>query len=210
MERLLERRLRRLVKVDQMKFGFMLGRSTVDAIFIIRRMLENYFGKNKKLFIFFFDLEKAFNWVPRKVIEWALKKKLVPERLVQAVMSMYKRAKTRVRVVSGHSEEFDVGVGVYQRSVLSQFLFSIVLGVLFENRRKGALYELLHADDLVLIAETIEELEAQFIRWKAAFERKELKINLDKTKIIESGGGSGVVVLAKIDPCSVCVERGIR
>ena len=34
-ERLLEKRLRRLVKVDQMQFGFMLGRSTVDAIFFL-------------------------------------------------------------------------------------------------------------------------------------------------------------------------------
>ena len=37
-KRLLEKRLRRLVKVDQMQFGFMPDRSTVDAIFILRRM----------------------------------------------------------------------------------------------------------------------------------------------------------------------------
>ena len=36
-ETLLEKRLRRLVKVDQMQFGFMLSRSTVDAIFILRK-----------------------------------------------------------------------------------------------------------------------------------------------------------------------------
>ena len=34
-----------------------------------------------------------------------------------------------------------------------------------------------------------------------------MKINLGKTKVRESGGGSGVVVLAKIDPCSVCRQR---
>ena len=33
-----------------------------------------------------------------------------------------------------------------------------------------------------------------------------MKVNLGKTKVIESGG-SGVVVLAKIDPCSVCGKR---
>ena len=112
-ERLLEKRLRRLVEVDQMQFGFMPGRSTVGAIFILKRMQESYIEKNRKLFICFVDLEKAFDRVPRKVIEWALRKKLVPERLVQAVMSMYKGAKTRVRVGSGHSEEIDVGVGVH-------------------------------------------------------------------------------------------------
>ena len=154
-ERLLEKRLRRLVKVDQMQFGFMPGKSTVDAIFILRRMQESYLEKNRKLFICFVDLEKAFDQVPRKVIEWALRKKLVPKRLVQAVMSMYKGAKTRVKVGDGYSEEFDVGVGVHQGSVLSPFLFSIVLDVLSEDERKGALYELLYADDLVLMAGTM-------------------------------------------------------
>ena len=206
-ERLLEKRLRRFVKVDQMQFGFKPGKSTVDTIFILRRMQESYLEKNRKLFICFVDLEKAFDRVPRKVIEWALRKKLLPERLVQAVMSMYKGAKTRVKVGGGHSEEFDVGVGVHQGSVLSPFLFSIVLDVLSEDGRKGALYELLYANDLVLMAKTMKELEAQFFRWKAAFEGKGLKVNLGKTKVMESSGGGGVVVLAKIDPCGVCGKR---
>ena len=54
-ESLLEKRLKRLVEVDQMKFGFMHGRSTVDAMFIFRRMQESYLEKNGKLFICFFD-----------------------------------------------------------------------------------------------------------------------------------------------------------
>ena len=169
-------------------------------------MQESYLEKTRKLFICFVDLEKAFDRVPRKVIEWALRKKLVPERLVQAVMSMYKGAKTWVQVGGGHSEEFDVGV--HQESVLSPFLSSIVLKVLSEDGRKGALYELLYADDLVLMAETMEELEAKFIRWKAAFEGEGLKVNLGKTKVMESSGG-GVVILAKLDPCGVCVVRGL-
>ena len=152
------------MKVDQMHFGFMPGRSTVDAIFILMRMQESYLEKNRKLFICFVVLEKAFDRVPRKVIKWALRKKLVPERLVQAIMSMYKLAKTRVRVGGGHSKKFDVSVGVHQGSVLSPFLFSIVLDVLSEDGRKSALYELLYADDLVVMAETMEELKAQFIR----------------------------------------------
>ena len=196
----------------------MPGRSTVDAIFILRRIQKSYLEKNLKLFICFVDLKKAFDRVPRKVIEWALRKKLVPERLVQAVMSMYKGAKKRVKVGGGHSEEFDVGVGVHQGSVLSPFLFSILLDVLSEDGRKGVLYELFYADDLVLMAETMEELEAQFIRWKAAFEGKGSKVNLGKTKVMESSGGGGgdggggggggrVFVLAKIDPCGVCGKR---
>ena len=75
-------------------------------------------------------------------------------------MSMYKREKTWFQIGDGQSEEFSVN----QRSVFSPFLFSIVLDVLSEDGRIGALYELLYADELVLRTETMEKLEAQFIR----------------------------------------------
>ena len=103
----------------------------------------------------------------------------------------------------------DVGVGVYQGSVLSPFLFSIVLDVLSEDGRKGALYELLYANDLVLMAETMEELETQFIRWKAAFEGKGLKVNLGKTrswKVVVVVGLLSWLRLIQV----VCVVRGLR
>ena len=59
------------------------------------------------------DLEKAFNRVTRKVLEWALRKRGVPEVMVRAVMSLHEGAKTRVRVGLELSEEFEVKVGVH-------------------------------------------------------------------------------------------------
>ena len=52
----------------------------------------------EKLSMHFVDLEKAFDSVPRKVLEWAMRKKGVPEVLVTSMMSLYEGAKTRVRV----------------------------------------------------------------------------------------------------------------
>ena len=57
------------------------------------------------------------------------------------------------------------------------------------------------------MAETMGGSEAHFFRWKAVFERKGLKVNLGKKNVIKKGGGSGVVVLAKIDSCGVCGMR---
>jgi hypothetical protein len=54
----------------------------------------------------FVDLEKAFDHVPRKVIEWALRKKGVNERLVGVVMRLYEGAKTKMKVGKGMSEAF--------------------------------------------------------------------------------------------------------
>ena len=42
----------------------------------------------------FVDLEKVFVRVPRKVLEWALRKKEIPEVLVRSVKNLFEGAKT--------------------------------------------------------------------------------------------------------------------
>ena len=52
---------------------------TTHAIFIARQLQERYRGKHRELWWAFVDLEKAFDRVPRKVIEWAMRKLGVEE-----------------------------------------------------------------------------------------------------------------------------------
>ena len=111
-ERVVERRLRRKVNIDNMQFGFMPGKGTVDAIFIVRQLQERFLEKKKDLFYAFVDLEKAFDRVPREVVRWALRQLGVDEWLVQVVIMMYERARTVVRTKQGCSTEFEVKVGV--------------------------------------------------------------------------------------------------
>ena len=47
-ERVLEKRLCRIVSVDEMQFGFMPERRTIDTVFILRKMQEEYHAKGKK------------------------------------------------------------------------------------------------------------------------------------------------------------------
>ena len=104
----------------------MPDRGTIDAEFILRRQKEELHAKGKKLYMCFVDLEKAFDRVPRKVLEWPMRKKVMPDVLVRSVMSQYEGAKKRIRVDSD-SEEFEVKVGIHQGSMLSSF-FCIVSG----------------------------------------------------------------------------------
>ena len=106
----------------------------------------------------FVDLEKAFDRVPRDVIWWAMHKLGVDEWLVRLVQSMYKDVRSRVRGGDGYSEEFGVGVGFHQSSVLSPLLFIIVLEALSREFRTGCPWELQYADDLMISAESMEEL----------------------------------------------------
>jgi len=78
----------------------------------------------------------------------------VEEWLVSVVMSMYTGAKTVVRTVCGNSSGFEVKVGMHQGSVLSPLLFVVVMEAISREFRVALPWELLYADDFVLIAET--------------------------------------------------------
>ena len=73
LERVLDSFIREMVDIDAMQFGFVPGRGTTDAIFIIRQLQEKYIAAYKPLYFAFVDLEKAFDRVPRKVLWWALR-----------------------------------------------------------------------------------------------------------------------------------------
>ena len=60
----------------------MLEGRAIDAVFILRRMQEEYHANGKKLNMCSVDLEKAIGRVPKKMLEWALRKKGIAEVLV--------------------------------------------------------------------------------------------------------------------------------
>ena len=127
LERIVDGLIRQVVSIHDSQFGFVPGRGTTDAIFVVRQLQVKYLAANKRLYMAFVDLEKAFDGVPRKVIWWALRKLGVDEWIVRLVQGMYSSARSRVHVGEGYCEEFEVKVGVHQGSVLSLLLFIIVL-----------------------------------------------------------------------------------
>ena len=78
----MEKIIRALVVVDDMQIGFMPGKEMTDAVFIVKKMQEEYQKKDKKLYMCFADSEKAFDRVSKRVMQWALRKKVLPETLV--------------------------------------------------------------------------------------------------------------------------------
>ena len=67
LERVVKSLIRQRVEIDEMQCGFMSGRGTTDAIFIVRQLQEKHLTAIKPLYMAFVDLEKAFNRVPRDV-----------------------------------------------------------------------------------------------------------------------------------------------
>ena len=207
-ERVLIKRLEAHTKVHPQQFGFAQGKSTTDAIHIARQLQEKFMQKKKKLFHIFVDLEKAFDKVPRQAIEWALRRQLVPEWLVRAVMGLYHHSSSQVRFAGAMSGSFPIGVGVHQGSALSPLLFKLVLEESTKHCRRGDPWELLYADDLVLTADTKEGVEEMFNEWRSAMELRGLKINVAKTKLLISGKENVPAAPTGQYPCGIC-GRGV-
>ncbi|XP_063595885.1 uncharacterized protein LOC134772741 [Penaeus indicus] len=155
-ERIIERRIRNETEIGDQQFGFMPGRGTTDAIFAVRQMMEKYGEKQRKLHIVFIDLEKAYDRVPRGEVWRCLRERNVSEKYVRLVQDMYEGATTQARSSVGLTEKFSVAVGLHQGSSLSPYIFDLVMDVLGQNIIAPAPWDMLFADDIVLIDTTRE------------------------------------------------------
>ena len=120
-----------------MQFGFMPGKATTDAIFFLGQVHEKHQAKKKKLYYGFVDLEKPFDWVPKEVVRWALRKLGLDEWLIGTVMALYTDVCTVVRTDVELRESFEVKVSLHQESVLSPLLFAAVMDVVSSEARSG-------------------------------------------------------------------------
>src|SRR3989441_12199258 len=77
-----------------------------------------------------------------------------------------------------------------------------------DNLKKGLPWELLYADDLVLMAESKAELEKRLLEWIMRLKEKDLRVNIGKTKVMNCKVGVGQVVNSGKYPCGIC-RKGV-
>ena len=104
------------------------------------------------------------------------------------------QACTVVRIDTGLSESFEVQVGLHQRSVLSPLLFAAVMDVVSSEARSGLPSELIYADDLVIMALTMEQFGRRVTAWRASRLGKGLKVNERKSKVMVGSSGGKMIV----------------
>ena len=110
-------------KVSEDQDGFRKGKRCVDQIFAIKVMVEEYLGKNEKLYASFMDLEKAYDRVDKEALWNVLKIYSVGGQLLAGVKAFYREGSASVRVNGELC--YSIGVRLRQRCMVSPWLFNI-------------------------------------------------------------------------------------
>ena len=98
---------------------------------------------------------------------------------------------------------------MHQGSVLSPLLFAAVMDVVSSEARSGLPFELLYADDLLIMAPTMEQLGRWVADWRASLIGKGLKVNAGKSKVMVGSNGRKIIVNSGKWHCGVC-GKGVK
>ena len=176
--------------------GFRKGKSTADHIFILQSLNSKYISKKKgRCYNIFVDFSKAFDTVPHLHMFYRMINEGLHGRVMNVLQNMYIKLKSCV--YSGClSEYFQCSVGTRQGCILSPFLFIFYLNEYImmnkENHCKDVYVDenfhnvnmLLYADDLVLIGDTIGNVQKSLNVLSNFCKKWGLRVNMIKTKMI--------------------------
>ena len=82
-------------------------------------------------------MKKTFDWVPREVVKWTMRKLGVGECYIRPIMIMYRNGNSVIRIDSIIGDKFGVTVGVHKGSALSRLLLLLKL---FQENIKPAFH----------------------------------------------------------------------
>jgi len=118
------------------------------------------------------------------VVWRCLAKKGVSAVYVRVIKDICEGGKTMVRTPGGVTDDFCVGIGLHQGSALSPFLFSLIMDELTKGIQNEVPWCMLFANDIILIDESKEGVNAKLERWRHALESTGFRVSRSKTEYL--------------------------
>ena len=188
--------------------GFRPGHSTTGHIFSLRTLINIYLSKKQSLYCTFIDLQKAFDTINREALWLKLLGSNIDGNFLRVITNIYNKTKSVVRCNNEISSFFTSQVGVRQGDNLSPILFLLYLNDLsaflagtcrglsyvsdishqyFDDDEIAVyfkLFLLLYADDSVIFAESVTEMQSCLDAICTYCNIWSLTVNTNKTKVV--------------------------
>ena len=179
--------------INPRQFGYSRGVSTADATLVLKETIYQSINNNENVYALFLDLSKAFDRVDHFKLAHILLQKNIPPDIVWILLKFLRNQTAVVQWGKSYSHTAYLNMGCRQGGILSPFLFKLYIDSILNEI--GALDEgvkfnfckvniLGYADDLVLMSRTIKGLNTMYKILKSSLDSLELKININKTKIM--------------------------
>ena len=190
--RVLMHRMRKSLRpeISTKQFGFVRDKGTRNAIFTLSMLMERCIEVQKDLYLCFIDYSKAFDKVKHERLFGMLENLDIDGKDLRVIRNLYWDQTAAVRIEGEYSDFKHIKRGVRQGCVMSPDLFNLYSETILRNledvpglKVNGEnLNNLRYADDTVLMAESVEQLQKLLDTVVLASEAMGLSLNVKKTE----------------------------
>lgn len=181
-------------QVSPTQFGFRNAVGTREALFSIQVLFQRCRDVNCDVYACFIDYQKAFDRVQHQKMTDTLRNIGLDDKDLRIIINLYWNQTASMKVEEENIENIKILRGVRQGCILSPLLFNIYSEYIFrealENTEIGIplngerLNNIRYADDTVIFADSLENLQILMNRVTESSQRQGLEINITKTKLM--------------------------
>ena len=174
-----------MLETTENQFGFKQGVGCSHAIYTVRNIISSATNKGTTVNLCAIDLSKAFDKVNHYALLIKIMKRKVPVVILELLENLLLESYSCVKWNCVMSDFFTVKLGVRQGSVLSPYLFAVYVNDV-DCSRTGC-HVILYADDILLIAPTITQLEKLLHDCENELQWLDMVINFKKSSCLRVG-----------------------
>ena len=179
-------------EINETQAGFRMGTGTRNQILNLELIIEKNREYGRDIYLCFIDYSKAFDMVSHELLWMTMERMGFSSHIIDLIKTLYNKQKAAVRTAHGLTDWFDIEQGVCQGCILSPHLFNIYSEQIMRNALEDftggvriggrVITNLRYADDVVLIAGGMEELQELVHRVNKASVQFGFSLNASKTK----------------------------
>ena len=178
--------------IPDTQFGFQKGKSTTDAVTLLKQDIESNIQEHGHLYACFVDFRKAFDTVNRTLLLRKLYKIGISGNFIRVLHSLLKFNTLRVNTEGYLTSDVIQRVGLAQGDKLSPLLFIIFIADLSDLLTQHGCKCIFYADDLVITSHNRFNVQVALCQLNEYCQENGLSVNISKTKAVKFRRGGAL------------------